>query len=103
MSDIIEQLAAPTDQAVSSTETSADVGAPEGSDTSPEDKAMLLLDVVQAALMIALDGGISADSKSISFDLKDSGDIAVKGIDQDGVELEVVAGMQDLLDLLDEG
>lgn len=74
----------------------------ESEDMAPEEKSMLLLDVVQASLMLALDGGISADSKSLSFSLEDDGSIVITGIDQEGTELQVAVPMEDILSALED-
>jgi hypothetical protein len=69
---------------------------------TPEEKAMLLLEVVQAAVMLALDGGLSVDSKSFLVELADDGSVSVTGSDDAGTELAVVSSLDDLLSLLDE-
>jgi len=67
-----------------------------------EDAKMLLLEVIQEAMIAALDGGISETSSTFMFTLNDDGSISVKGNDESGTELEVVCSMDDLLAAMDE-
>jgi len=107
MADILQELANQEATSAQASDGSVEAEAsvevnPETGDMQPEDKAMLLLEVVQAALMLALDAGISADSKSLSFDLLPEGDVSIKGIDESGAEMEFVAPMDEILSLIDE-
>jgi hypothetical protein len=71
-------------------------------DMAQEDKAMLLLEVIQSAVMLALDGGISVDTDMFHIKLEDDGSVSVRGVDDSGTELEVVSTVDDIMSAMGE-
>jgi hypothetical protein len=73
-------------------------------DMAPEDaaKATLLVDVMHVALVSALDAGLSVDSSTFSFELKEDGSVAVMGVDASGAELTHDVSVDEIMVALEE-
>lgn len=71
---------------------------------SPEDhaRAMLLVDVIQGSLISAIDAGLSVDSSTFTFELKDDGSVSVMGVDASGAELTHDVSVDELMLLLED-
>lgn len=72
----------------------------ESGEVSQEDKALVLLEVVQAVVAAALDSGISPELKEIRIQFKDEGGVAVLAVDEAGVEVEKIISTEEIVDLL---
>lgn len=105
MSTIVEELVKQNpaqDMAPAADGTESEGSATAAPGETPEDKAMLLLEVIQCAVMLALDGGLSVDSPSFLVELADDGSVSVKGVDDSGTELAVVSPLEDIMAAMDE-
>lgn len=71
---------------------------------SPEEqeRATLLVDVMHVALVSALDAGLSVDSSTFSFELKEDGSVAVMGVDASGAELTHDVSIEEIMAALEE-
>jgi phage I-like protein len=71
---------------------------------SPEEqeRATLLVDVMHVALVSALDAGLSVDSSTFSFELKEDGSVAVMGVDASGAELTHDISVDEIMAALEE-
>jgi len=71
---------------------------------SPEEqeRATLLVDVMHVALVSALDAGLSVDSSTFSFELKEDGSVAVMGVDASGAELTHDVSVEEIMAALEE-
>lgn len=71
---------------------------------SPEEqeRATLLVDVMHVALVSALDAGLSVDSSTFSFELKEDGSVAVMGVDASGAELTHDVSVDEIMVALEE-
>lgn len=91
-------MAEDVDSAESETEESGSM------DMAPEDaaKATLLVDVMHVAIVSALDAGLSVDSSTFSFELKEDGSVAVMGVDASGAELTHDVSVDEIMAALEE-
>lgn len=89
------------DSAESETEETEETGSV---DMAPEDaaKATLLVDVMHVAIVSALDAGLSVDSSTFSFELKEDGSVAVMGVDASGAELTHDVSVDEIMVALEE-
>lgn len=71
---------------------------------TPEEqaRATLLVDVMHVALVSALDAGLSVDSSTFSFELKDDGSVSVMGVDASGAELTHDISVDEIMAALEE-
>lgn len=67
---------------------------------SPEDQAMVLVEVVSAALASALDAGLPAEVTELRLSFKDDGAVAVHAIDEAGVEVEKIIPIDEIVEVL---
>jgi hypothetical protein len=90
-----------TTQVVSELEEVVSVDEESGEEmVSPEDQAMVLVEVVSAALASALDAGLPAEVVELRFKLKDEGGVAVYAIDEAGVEVEKIISIDEIVEVL---
>jgi len=103
MSTVLEELVKmnPAQDTVAADGTEVEGGTAAPGET-PEDKAMLLLEVIQCAVMLALDGGLSVDTATFHIELADDGSVSVMGVDDSGTELAVVSTLDDIMTALGE-
>lgn len=65
-----------------------------------EDQAMVLVEVVSAALASALDAGLPAEVTELRLSFKDDGAVAVHAIDEAGVEVEKIIPIDEIVEVL---
>lgn len=70
-------------------------------EVTEEEAGMVLLEVIQAAIATALDGGLTSDVKELRVVFKDDGSVSVLGIDKENVELETIVSSEQILEILD--
>jgi len=72
----------------------------ESGEVSQEDKALVLLEVIQAAISYAVDAGMPVEIERISLVFLPEGDVSVVAVGEDGVEVQQNVPQEEIVDLL---
>lgn len=72
----------------------------ESGEVSQEDKALVLLEVVQAAISYAVDAGMPVEIERISLVFLPEGGVSVVAVGEDGVEVQQDVPQEEIVDLL---
>jgi hypothetical protein len=73
----------------------------DAAETSVEERGMVLLEVIQAAVAIAIDNGLTPDVKELRVIFNEDGSVQVVGVDMQDVEAESSIGIEEIVEVLD--